>query len=54
MKTFRFLAALLTISATIWSCSPDTADVEENNNDVSTAETFSPIKRNDIRCPTCR
>lgn len=51
MKTLKTLVSgsLLVILAA--SCSPDTADVQEDNGNVSEADTFSPAVRLTKRSP---
>ncbi len=48
MKIFKITITALLLSFATISCSPDTADVEtqqNNTKNVSDAETFSPIMR---------
>ncbi len=52
MKTFKFLLATVLVSLCAMSCSPDTADIQENNNEnVSEVDGFSPayLSRYNIR-----
>lgn len=46
MKTIKLTLAVILVSVFAVSCSPDTADVQENNNEnVSEVDTFSPLPR---------
>lgn len=49
MKAFKLLSVLVFLSIFVSSCSPDSADLDQKNKsqteDISSAETFSPIPR---------